>query len=146
MSSKWRPDDSLSERDKKGELIGEKRIKAALAKNKVRIGKGVTTSRDTGMAAVKRDLNKTGMPRGVKSSQIPFVLGGCLWFLSCYEPGTIVPMHAHKLAIFRIVISGEMKYARKTLKQGDWMYVPAGQAYSIQAGAKETLWVFYGHG
>jgi hypothetical protein len=146
MSSNWRPDDSLNERDKKGVLNGEKKIKAALAKNKVRIGKGVTTSRDKGMAAVKRDLKKTGMPRGVQSFQIPFVLGGCLWFLSCYEPGTIVPMHAHKLVIFRIVISGEMRYGGKTLKQGDWMYVPAGQAYSIQAGATEKLWVLYGHG
>jgi|ERR1700686_194453 mannose-6-phosphate isomerase-like protein (cupin superfamily) len=146
MSSNWRPDDSLNERDKKGVLNGEKKIKAALAKNKVRIAKGVTTSRDRGMAAVKRDLKKTGMPRGVKSFQIPFVLGGCLWFLSCYEPGTIVPMHAHKLVIFRIVISGEMKHGRRILKQGDWMYVPAGQPYSIQAVGKETLWVFYGHG
>lgn len=145
MSSNWRPDDSLSERDKKGELRGAGRIKGALNKNKIRLGGGVITSRDTGMAAVRRDLKRTGMPRGVESWQIPVVLGGdVLCFISCLKPRTIVPEHAHHQAVFRVVISGELRYGRKTLKPGDWMFVPGGETYSIQAGL-DGCCVFYAH-
>jgi quercetin dioxygenase-like cupin family protein len=149
MTSEWRPDDSLSERDKKGELRGARRIKAALTKNKVRLGKGVITSRDTGMAAVRRDLKRTGLPPGVSQSQIPIVLGhggDFVCFISILKPGTIVPEHAHKQAVFRVVISGELIFGRKTLKAGDWMFVPPGVAYSIEAGPKAPLHIFYGHG
>jgi mannose-6-phosphate isomerase-like protein (cupin superfamily) len=144
MSSNWRPDDSLSQRNKKGQLTGALRISAALRKNKVRLGEGVSTSRDTGMAAVRRDLKRTGMPRGVESWQIPVVLGDILWFINCFDPWTIVPMHAHTQDSFRIVISGELKFGRKTLKPGDWMFVPAGQAYSVQAGSAKCC-ILYGH-
>jgi anti-sigma factor ChrR (cupin superfamily) len=147
MSSEWRPDDSLSERDQKGEVRGARRIKDALQKNKVRFGKGVITSRDTGMAAVRRDLKRSGLPRGVEHWQMPIVLGqggDILCFISRLKPGTKVPEHAHKQAVFRVVIEGELKYGRKTLKAGDWMLVPGGQAYSVQTGAIACV-IFYAH-
>jgi hypothetical protein len=145
MSANWRPDDSLSERDKKGELIGERRIRAALKKNNVRFGKGVITSRDPGMAGVRRDLKRTGMPRGVEQWQIPIVLrGDVLCFVGSMKPNTIVPEHSHTHPVFRLVIDGELKFGRKILKAGDWMYVPAGVAYSIQAGRK-GCWPLYAH-
>ncbi len=147
MSSEWRPDDSLSERDQKGEVRGARRIKNALTKNKVRLGKGVITSRDTGMAAVRRDLKRTGLPRGVEHWQMPIMLGqggDIVCFTSRLKPGTKVPEHAHKQAVFRVVIEGELKTGRKTLKAGDWMLVPAGQIYSVQAGPTGCK-IFYAH-
>ena len=149
MSSNWRPDDSLSELDKKGELIGARRVKAAVRRNKVSLGKGVITSRDAGVAAVTRDLKRTGMPKGVQTWQIPVVFGHYLLaFISVLDPGTIVPEHEHTVGVFRVVIEGELIFGRKTLKPGDWMYVPAGTRYSIQAGKKKgkKLKLFYGHG
>jgi mannose-6-phosphate isomerase-like protein (cupin superfamily) len=147
MSSNWRPDDSLSERDTKGQLMGARRIKAALRKNKVSLGKGVITSRDTGMAAVRRDLKRSGMPRGVQTYQMPIVVGrDLLCFISSLDPGTVVPEHAHTHAVLRVVIEGELIFGRKILKAGDWMFVPARTRYSIRAGRKKKLIVFYGHG
>lgn len=147
MSSEWRPDDSLSERDKKGELLGARRVKAALRKNAVNLGRGVVTSRDRGMAAVVRDLKRTGMPKGVQTWQIPIVFGHYLLaFISTLDPGTIVPEHEHTVGVFRVVIEGELIFGRKTLKPGDWMFVPARTRYSIRAGKKKKLKIFYGHG
>jgi anti-sigma factor ChrR (cupin superfamily) len=147
VNSEWRPDDSLSERDQKGEVRGARRIKDALTKNKVRLGKGVITSRDTGMAAVRRDLKRNGLPRGVEHWQMPIMLGqggDIVCFMSRLKPGTKVPEHAHKQAVFRVVIEGELKTGRKTLKPGDWMLVPAGQIYSVQAGPNGCK-IFYAH-
>jgi mannose-6-phosphate isomerase-like protein (cupin superfamily) len=147
MSSEWRPDDSLSERDKKGQLRGALRIRAALRKNKISLGRGVITSRDTGMAGVMRDLKRSGMPRGVQSTQMPIVVGrDLLCFISTLDPGTVVPEHSHTQAVLRVVIDGELIFGRKTLKAGDWMFVPARTTYSIRAGRKKKLHIFYGHG
>jgi quercetin dioxygenase-like cupin family protein len=137
----------LSERDKKGELLGARRVKAALRKNAVNLGRGVVTSRDRGMAAVVRDLKRTGMPKGVQTWQIPVVFGHYLLaFISTLDPGTIVPEHEHTVGVFRVVIEGELIFGRKTLKPGDWMFVPARTRYSIRAGKKKKLKIFYGHG
>jgi len=137
----------LSERNQKGELRGKLRVKAALRKNKVSLGKGVITSRDPGMAAVTRDLKRSGMPKGVQTWQIPVVFGHYLLaFISTLDPGTIVPEHAHTVGVFRVVIEGELIFGSKTLKPGDWMFVPARTPYSIRAGKKKKLKIFYGHG
>jgi hypothetical protein len=143
VSSEWRPDDSLNQRNNKGQLRGALRVNAALRKNKVRLGKGVITSRDTGMAAVRRDLKRTGMPPGVESWQLPVLLGDILWFITCFDPWAMVPLHAHPQDSLRIVISGELKFGRKTLKAGDWMFVPAGQDYSVQAGSTRCCIAYF---
>jgi quercetin dioxygenase-like cupin family protein len=70
--------------------------------------------------------------------------GDILFFVSRVKPGAKVPEHAHKQAIFRVVIDGSLKYGSKTLKAADWMLVPAGQVYSIQAGP-EGCTIFYAH-
>jgi hypothetical protein len=147
VSSTWRPDDSLSERDQKGVLKGAQRVNDALRKNNVRLGSGVITSRDTGMAAVRRDLKREGLPRGVEHWQMPIVLGqggDILCFISRLKPGTKVPEHAHKQAVFRVIIDGSLKYGRRTLKAGDWMLVPSGEKYAIQAGSTGCT-IFYAH-
>ncbi|HEY4912365.1 MAG TPA: cupin domain-containing protein [Candidatus Dormibacteraeota bacterium] len=148
MSSEWHPDDSLGDRDNKGELKGVAAIKAALRKNKVRLGTGVITSRDPGIAKVTRDLKRSGLPDRVEQWLLPVIIGpseGVLYFRSQLKAGAIVPTHSHKHSVFRIVISGELKFGRKTLKAGDWMYVPAGVDYAIAAGTPQPLKIFYMH-
>jgi anti-sigma factor ChrR (cupin superfamily) len=148
LSAKYRPDDSLSQRDQKGELNGVRRIKDALKKNNVTLGKGVITSRDTGMAAVRRDLKRTGLPPGVEHWQMPVVIGqegDILCFISRLKPGTKVPEHAHEgIAVFRVILDGELRYGRKTLKTGDFILIPGGVMYEVQAGPQGCT-IFYAH-
>ena len=137
MSSGWRPDDSLHERDDKDEVRGVRRVKDALRKHGVDFGNRVITSRDRGMDEVQKDLKRTGMPPGVEQWQIPIVVGAnedILSFTGQMEAGADVPEHAHNQAIFRIVIQGSLEYNGMTLKAGDWMLVPAGQRYELKAG------------
>jgi mannose-6-phosphate isomerase-like protein (cupin superfamily) len=144
MTIEWRPDDSLSERNKKGQTKGALRASAALRRRKIRLGKGIITSRDPGMAAATRDLKRTGMPPGVESWQLPIPFFGLNWFWTCFDPFTVVPMHSHDHDSLRFVLSGELKFGRKTLKAGDWMFVPAGQAYSVRTGSLKVC-VLYPH-
>jgi ChrR-like protein with cupin domain len=148
VSSGWRPDDSLLERDDKDEVRGVRRVKDALQKHGVRYGNRVITSRDKGMDAIRNDLKRTGMPPGVEQWQVPIVVkpsGDALSFTGRMEPGAEVPEHAHPHPVYRIVIEGSLEYGDLTLKPGDWMFVPAGLAYSITAGP-DGCSTFYHHG
>lgn len=148
MSSEWRPDDSLMEADKTGKVRGARTVVAALRKNGVHYGRGVITSRDKGVAAAQRDLKREGMPPGVESWQIPIVFrpnGDILSFITRMKPGATVPAHSHDHSVIRFVFKGSLKYGRQTLKVGDWMYVPAGETYSVKAGINGCS-VAYGHG
>lgn len=143
MSSKWQPDDSLLVRGKGG-TKGAQRIKAALEKHKVSSASRVITSRDARMNDVKRTLKRprASMPPDVEQWQLPVTLGprhAVLIFTGRMKPGTKIPAHAHKNDLFRVVISGSLKYRGKTLRVGDWMFVPAGQSYSLQAGPKGVV-------
>jgi hypothetical protein len=147
MSADWRPDDSLSERDSTGQVRGVLRITDALRKNKVSLGTGVITSRDRGMAAVRRDLKRTGLPRGVEQWLMPVVVadGNFLFFISRLKPNTKVPRHAHDdIDVLRIIIKGELKVGRVTLKPGDFMLALRGVAYATQAGPQGCI-IAYGH-
>ena len=148
MTTDWRPDDSLNERADNGELRAAREIRAALRRNGVRLGKGVITSRDPGIAKVTRDLKRSGLPEGVEQWLLPLIIGpqdGVLYFQSQLKAGAVVPKHRHTHSSFRVVISGELKFGRKTLKAGDWMYVPAGVDYEIAAGTPKPLKHFYMH-
>jgi hypothetical protein len=137
----------LSERDAKGQVRGVQRINDALRKNKVSFGKGVITSRDKGMAAVRRDLKRTGMPRGVEQWQEPIVVvdGDVLFFESRLKPNTKVPRHSHDdVDVLRVVIKGDLTVGRVHLKQGDYMLARRGVEYGTQAGPQGCT-VFYAH-
>jgi anti-sigma factor ChrR (cupin superfamily) len=137
VSPEWSPDDSLMEPDDKGRVQGARRVVDALHKHNVRYGNGVITSRDKGVAAAQRELKRTGMPPGVEQWQVPIVFrpdGDVLSFMGRMKPGARVPPHSHSHAVVRVIIGGSLKYGRLTLKVGDWMYVPAGQVYSVTAG------------
>jgi quercetin dioxygenase-like cupin family protein len=149
LSPVWQPDDSLLVRGKGGSK-GAQRIKAALEKHKVSSASRVITSRDARMNDVKRTLKRprASMPPDVEQWQLPVTLGprhAVLIFTGRMKPGTKIPAHAHKNDLFRVVISGSLKYRGKTLRVGDWMFVPAGQSYSLQAGPKGVV-TFYHHG
>jgi quercetin dioxygenase-like cupin family protein len=139
MTTNWRPDDSLMEPDKKvkGRVQGSQRVIDALKRHGVRYGKGVITSRDKGVAAVQKDLKREGMPPGVESWQIPVLFhptGDVLTFLTRMKPLARVPEHSHDHAVVRVVLEGQLKYSRLTLKVGDWMFVPANVVYTVTAG------------
>ena len=147
MSAKWRPDDSLSERDSNGLVRGVQRINDALQKHKVSVGKGITTSRDRGMANARRDLKRKGMLPDVEQWLEPFVVadGDFLFFTSRLKPGTKVPRHSHPdFDVLRVVIKGSLKVGRLTLRPGDIMLVQRGQQYATQAGPQGCT-IFYGH-
>lgn len=146
MNSVWRPDDSLLDRNAKGEVRAARRVTDVLRKRGIRATNRITTSRDPGIAAATADLKRTGMPAGVQQWQLPLAqpLENLAVFISRMKPGVAVPEHAHSVWVFRIVIQGSVKYGRKTLKPGEWMLVPPGQVYSISAGPTGCT-VLYGH-
>lgn len=144
MSTQWRPDDSPLEMSKKGQLKGAQKTKAAQKRFQIR-GDKVITSKDRGVSAARRSLRRPGSPDGVRSWQLPIVPGGnSLIFHSELEPGARVPLHAHKCDVFRVVLKGSLRYGRKLLGPGEWMHVPAGQAYEVQAGPSGCV-VLYTH-
>jgi anti-sigma factor ChrR (cupin superfamily) len=146
VSSNWRPDDSLLRRDAKGQYKAAKRVRDALRKNKVQAENRITTSRDPGMAAAQRALKRTGMPTGVQQWQLPVAqpLDNLMITIVRMKPDAMVPMHAHKVWVFRFIIQGSLKYGNRTLKPMDWMLVPPGQSYSITAGP-DGCTILYGH-
>ena len=147
MSPEWHPDDSLLERDEKGEVAGARRVKDALQKHGVSFENRVVTSRDPGMDALRRDLARPAQPEGVERSQLPVTLGSredVVCFETRMQPGAKVPEHRHGHSVFRFVISGSLKYRDSVLGPGDWMVVPPEQPYAIEAGPDGCV-VFYAH-
>jgi quercetin dioxygenase-like cupin family protein len=144
MSTAWRPDDSPLAVDKKGQIKGAQKTRAAQRKFKISGGK-VMTSKDRGVNAARRSLRRPGSPPGVSSWQLPIVPGGnSLIFYSELKPGAKVPRHKHDCDVFRVVFKGSLKYGRKVLGPGDWMHVPAGEDYSVEAGPEGCI-VWYTH-
>jgi len=149
VSPAWQPDDSLSEPVGKGkrEIKGTKRIKDAL--KGVQLNR-IITSRDPRIGKVQKTLKRPArdLPRGVVHYQIPVALGrqeDVLSFMSHIEPGKKVGDHSHKkVTVFRVVIQGSMESAGATLKPGDWMLVPPGQSYSVEAGPEGCV-TYYAH-
>ena len=147
MRSEWRPDDSfLSKRGK----AGIDRINDALAKHGFSTKRDqILTSRDPKMNRVIRELRRANLPPGWKSYQIPvFFLKNppTFFFYQEAEAGAVLPEHSHAVDQIRIVVWGGMVYRRKTLKPGDWMFIPAHVPYSISASKNPGLGVAYAYG
>lgn len=144
MSSKWKPDDSVIEGKP-----GTARIRAALKKHRVNVkGDRVITSRDPGMDQLRYDLRRPDMPPGIQSWQIPIVLENCpvFFFLTVAEAGAVVPLHAHKRDLFRVVVSGSITTNGIELKPGDWMFVPAGVPYGYSAALNPGAIIYHCYG
>jgi hypothetical protein len=146
MSSDWRPDDSLLDGHAKGGTKGSQRVRAALRKSGIRASRGITTSRDTGMAAARNALKRTGMPAGVEQWQLPIAhpLENLLVFYSRLKARTVVPKHSHDVWVFRLILEGSLKIDGKLLKVGDWALVPPGVPYTLVVGA-QPCGIFYCH-
>lgn len=145
--SAWRPDDSLLDRNKDGELVGTLRIKDALRKRGIDTANRVITSQDEDIRAVERDLAGVQQPAGVRRSQMPITLGegeDVLCFETQMNADASVPEHQHGHSVFRVVISGSLLFRGKTLGPGEWIVVPAGQDYSVAAGPEGCV-MFYAH-
>ena len=141
-----RPDDSLLDRNAKGQIKGAARVADVLRKRGMRAAKQITTSRDPGMAAARNDLKRTGMAAGTEHWQLPVEvpIDGVVMFITRMKAGVAIPEHAHRVWVFRVVIAGSVKYGRKTLKPGDWMLVPPERRYSIVGGPSGCT-MFYAH-
>jgi quercetin dioxygenase-like cupin family protein len=147
MSSNWRPDDSLLEKEG-GELRGARRVRDALKKHSVETEGRIVTSRDKGMENVSEELKRGHMPPGFEQTQVPVALGpeeDVLAFVTTIEPGAELPEHAHEgAAIFRLVVAGSVRHRDTELSAGDWMLVPPGERYGLKAGSGGcTVFHFY---
>jgi len=132
VSSEWRPDDSQLERTAEGPVRGVRRAQDALKKHKIPYKDRVITSRDAGMAAVRRDLKRNTTLCGVQQWQIPILMNDELvWVEARHKPGATIPAHSHNGWVLHIVISGAMRHKGRTLKPGDWILVPPGKSYSL---------------
>lgn len=147
MSSNWRPDDSLLEKEG-DELRGARRVKDAMRKHGVSTEGRIVTSRDEGMDRVREELKRTHMPPGFEQWQVPIVFGpkdSVLAFVTEVAPGAKLPEHAHEGAtIFRLILKGSLRFGDIELTAGDWMLVPPGAKYSFTAGSEGcTPWHWY---
>lgn len=142
MSARWKPDDS----DVEGEA-GIARIKDALKRHRISTRGRVVTSRDPGMDLVRLDLRRENMPEGFQSWQLPLWQDGpAFYFITAAAPGAVVPEHAHKRDLFRMVISGSMTVGGVELKPGDWMYVPKGVRYTYTSAFHCGVISFHSYG
>jgi mannose-6-phosphate isomerase-like protein (cupin superfamily) len=130
VSKRWTPDDAVIEGD-----TGKRRIREALERYGIKTDEDrVITSRDRGMDEIRFNLRRENMPPGYEQWQLPIKLDGpVFFFVTVGQPGAVVPTHSHKRDLFRIVVWGSITYNGVELKQGDWMFVPAGVEYSLSS-------------
>jgi quercetin dioxygenase-like cupin family protein len=146
MSTEWSPDDSFLDRNAKGQAAGARRVGSLLRQRGIRTKNRITTSRDRDLAGLRGELKRPGMPAGVEQWQLPveLPLDNVVMFTSRMKAGAVVPEHVHRVWVFRVVITGSLRYTGKTLKAGDWMLVPPGQSYSVKAGPTGCT-ILYAH-
>jgi len=131
----WQPDDSFLEPDNTGKMKGVTKVKTHLANHGRQLGK-IYTSQDKDIDTIRKELENANSAPGFKQWQLPVVLGpkeDVLAFMTVADPGAVVPSHAHKVDVFRLIVSGTAYYNGVALKAGDWMVVPAGESYSLTA-------------
>lgn len=84
---------------------------------------------------------------GFKQTQIPMHnSNGAAFVVTVADPNSEFPEHKHSdVSVFRFVVSGEIKCGANWLKQGDWMFVPKGVAYSLLSGPTGAM-LLHGYG
>ena len=127
MGSEWKPDDRFLDEKRRG---GVQRVDAAFKRPD-----RIVTSRDEGMDDIRYRLRRENMPPGWDTWQLPVYLmsEATFFFLTSSAPGAILPSHAHKVAQFRMVLSGGLLYNGIELRSGDWIYIPPEAEYSLSA-------------
>ena len=111
-----------------------KQLKAAGLKPDSRI----FTSRDPKAQAAMKRLKTLNSPDGFEKWQLPFsFLHPTNLYITVGKPGATVEEHSHdEGAGMRFILDGTATYNGKTLKTGDWIYVPKGESYALKAGPR----------
>lgn len=117
---------------------GVERIKDAASKARFDSKSKITTSRDQAARAATDSLLVSNVPGGFKKFQLPLLLDKpSQFFVSIGAPDTEVPEHSHDEGDgLRYIVSGSVIYNGQELTTGDWMYIPAGEKYSLRVGAR----------
>jgi quercetin dioxygenase-like cupin family protein len=130
----WQPDDSFLD-VVNGEMKGVTKVKTHLANHGRRLGK-IYTSQDKDIETIRKELANEKAAPGFQQWQLPVALGpkqDVVAFMTVADPGAVVPSHAHKVDVFRLIVSGTAYHNGVALTAGDWMVVPAGESYSLTA-------------
>lgn len=132
----WQPDDKFLDEDANHVRKGVHTVKKALQDNGVDDRK-IYTSKDAAVLAALGDPNLArALPNGFEQTMVPVVLHNrVVVFVTTGPSGQSVPSHSHKADLFRVITSGTAIYNGIRLSAGDWMYVPAGETYSLEASS-----------
>ena len=120
---------------------GIERIKTANEKAGYRPTGRITTSKDKEVVVAQEALLVSNVPDGFKKWQLPVFLDKpSQLFVSIGTPDVEVPEHSHDEGDgFRYIVSGSIIYNGRELTAGDWMFIPAGQKYSMKIGERGAL-------
>jgi len=96
----------------------------------------IVTSRDKKAVELRDALRVSAVPSGFRKWQLPVYLKEpAQLYLTVGEPGADVPEHSHPEGDgIRFIVSGSIHYRDQELHAGDWMFIPAGVAYSMRVG------------
>ncbi len=101
----------------------------------------ILTSRDPGMEFASSELPGRQLP-GMLQWQQPVILpGNSLLYMTYLAPHARVPRHKHEGAtVFRLIVRGSVRFGDVWLGPGDWMLVPPGEEYELEAGPEGAYW------
>ncbi|PPD30509.1 MAG: hypothetical protein CTY20_02705 [Hyphomicrobium sp.] len=90
--------------------------------------------------------------KGITKWQLP--IDNCEWrmLMTEYPPNSFVEPHVHPQhteadpgGSLRVILSGEIHYAGRIYRAGDWFYVPNGQPYSFKSHPTSITRVMYSY-
>jgi redox-sensitive bicupin YhaK (pirin superfamily) len=115
---------------------GLKRIERGSEQAVIKLERRILTSKDEDVAKLTSVLKVSNIPEGFQKWQLPVYLDSpSQLFISTAAPGSTVPKHMHREGDgIRFIISGSIFYNGQELTAGDWMFIPAGHAYSFDVG------------
>ena len=96
----------------------------------------IVTSRHDVAVELRRLLGVEDVLPGIEQWQLPIYMNGpSQFFITVGQPRVKVPTHSHGEGdLLRFIANGSIIYEGEELVEGDWMFVPAGAAYSFEAG------------
>jgi hypothetical protein len=96
----------------------------------------IFTSIDVERAGGHPALLVTNIPSGFAKTMLPFYTdGAATFYLSSGAPNASVPTHSHdEGAGLRLIVGGSIRYGEQVLREGDWMFMPAGAEYEFDVG------------
>ena len=99
--------------------------------------KDIFTSIDAERSGGHPDLRVTNIPNGFSKTMLPFFTdGAATFYLSSGAPNSVVPRHSHdEGAGIRFIVNGSIQYGDQLLREGDWMFMPAGAEYEFNVGS-----------